>query len=105
MESLAQTFDDRSPVAGPWWHDRRARPLALWGAILVASGLAHVGAWAVGGGPWEGPVTWRKPILFGISGGLTAVSLGWAWSKLAWRRGDEWLARLTAWALLVEVTL
>lgn len=77
----------------------------MWGAILVASGLAHVGVWAVLGGPWEGPITWRKPILFGISGGLTAVSLGWAWSKLGQRRGDEWLAWLTAWALVIEVAL
>jgi hypothetical protein len=73
--------------------------------ILVASGVAHVGVWAVLGGPWEGPVTWRKPILFGISGGLTAISLGWAWARLPWRRGDLWLARLTAWALVIEVAL
>ena len=88
-----------------WWRDRRAWPLAVWGVILVASGLAHVGVWVVLGGPWEGPVTWRKPILFGISGGLTSISLGWAWSKLPRRRGDEWLARLTAWALVIEVAL
>jgi hypothetical protein len=29
--------------------------------------------------------------------------LGWAWSKLPWRRGDGWLAATVAWALLVEV--
>ena len=105
MAARAQTSDERSLAAVPWWHDRRGWPLVFWGVILVASGLAHVGVWAVEGGPWEGPVTWRKPILFGISGGLTAVSLGWAWSKLGRRRGDDWLARLTAWSLLVEVGL
>ena len=73
------------------------------GLLLVVSGLAHLVVWAVLGGPWEGPVTWRKPILFGISGGLTSLSLGWAWSKLPWRRGDGWLAATVAWALLVEV--
>ena len=73
--------------------------------MLVGSGLLHGLVWAVAGGPWEGPVTWRKPILFGISGGLTALSLGWAWSKLPWRRGDAWLAAATAGALLVEVGL
>lgn len=77
----------------------------MWGAILVASGVAHAGVWAVLGGPWEGAVTWRKPILFGISGGLTAISLGWAWSQLGHRRGDAWLARLTAGALVIEVAL
>jgi hypothetical protein len=88
-----------------WGRDDRGRPLALAGIGLVASGLAHVVAWAVLGGPWEGPVTWRKPILFGISGGLTALSLGWAWSHLPRRRGDGWLAAATALALVVEVAL
>jgi hypothetical protein len=72
---------------------------------LVASGIAHVGVWGVVGGPWEGPVTWRKPILFGISGGLTCLSLGWAFCRLACRRGDGPLAWATALALFVEVAL
>lgn len=88
-----------------WWRSPRAAPLAIVGAILVASGLVYAVIWAVLGGEWEGPVTWRKPILFGISGGLTSLSLGWAWTKLPWRRGDGWLATSTAWALLVEVAL
>ena len=92
----------RSP---DWLHDRRAWPLAVIGVLLVVSGLAHLVVWAVAGGPWEGPVSWRKPILFGISGGLTCLSLGWAWAQLPWRRGDAWLAATVAWALLVEVGL
>ncbi len=77
----------------------------LVGVMLVASGLAHAVVWAILGGPWEGPVTWRKPILFGISGGLTSLSAAWVWSRLPWRRGDAWLAATTAWALFVEVLL
>jgi hypothetical protein len=88
-----------------WWRDRRAWLLVVVGALLVASGLVHLIVWAVAGGPWEGPVSWRKPILFGISGGLTCLSLGWAWSRLPWRRGDAWLAASVAWALFVEVVL
>jgi hypothetical protein len=91
--------------SSPWWHDRRAWPLAASGALLVASGLAHVAVWAVLGGPWEGPVTWRKPILFGISGGLTAVSMGWVWSKMPKRRWDVPLSWLTTIALVIEVAL
>ena len=83
--------------------DARARQPFVIGQILVASGLVHLGLWAMLGGPWEGPVTWRKPILFGISAGLTSLSLGWVWAKLPVRRGDGWLAAATAWALLVEV--
>ncbi|MFM7077927.1 MAG: hypothetical protein ACKO3G_17935 [Planctomycetaceae bacterium] len=96
------------PTASPavaWWRDRRARWLAGLGLALVASGLAHAVVWGVRGGAWEGPVTWRKPILFGISAGLTSLSLGWAWARLPWRRGDAALACVAAWALFVEVAL
>jgi hypothetical protein len=88
-----------------WWLDLRARPLAMWGLLLVASGLVHAGLWAITGGPWEGPVTWRKPILFGISGGLTSLSMGWAWSNLPRWRFDTLLARSATLALVVEVAL
>ncbi len=96
--------DDRS-LGETLWREPRARQLVLVGALLVASGLAHAVAWATLGGPWEGPVTWRKPILFGISGGLTSLSAAWVWAKLPPRRGDVWLAAATAWALFVEVLL
>jgi hypothetical protein len=97
---------DPSDTTGQcWWRDRRAWPLAVVGAVLVGSGLAHVAVWAGLGGPWEGPVTWRKPILFGISGGLTSLSLGWALARLRSRRGDLVLAWATALALGVEVAL
>lgn len=91
--------------AAAWWTDRRAGPLVALGLVMVASGLAHLPVWAAVGGPWEGPITWRKPILFGISGGLTSISLGWVWSLLPLRRGDAWLAAATAGALFVEVFL
>ena len=95
----------QSPRSTDWFRDRRARLLVLCGLLLLESGAAHLVVWAVAGGPWEGPVSWRKPILFGISGGLTCLSLGWAWAQLPWRRGDAWLAATVAWALLVEVCL
>jgi hypothetical protein len=88
-----------------WWRDPRARWPAIVGLILVGSGLAHVAVWGVTGGPWEGPVTWRKPILFGISGGLTALSAGWVWSLLPQRRGDTLLAVAMAGTLFIEVLL
>ena len=94
-----------SADSSPWWHDRRAWPLAVSGTLLVASGLAHVAVWAMLGGSWEGPVTWRKPIVFGISGGLTAVSMGWVWSKLPGWRWDVPLSWLTTVALVIEVAL
>jgi hypothetical protein len=96
---------DGHSAAAAWHRDPRAVQLVAVGGILVASGLAHAVVQAVVGGPWEGPVTWRKPILFGISGGLTSLSLAWVWAALPPRRGDRLLAAATAWALLVEVLL
>ncbi|MFL6101933.1 MAG: hypothetical protein ACJ74K_01115, partial [Actinomycetes bacterium] len=34
-------------------------------AVLIVSGLAHLLVFAVDGGPWYGPVSWRKPVTFG----------------------------------------
>lgn len=89
----------------PWVRRPRAAQLVAVGIILLTSGVAHGLAQLLLGGPWEGPVTWRKPMLFGISGGLTSLSLGWVWTALPQRRGDRWLAAATAWALFVEVLL
>ena len=86
-----------------WWTDSRASLPAAIGLVLIASGCIYGLMWAVVGGSWEGPVSLRKPILFGISGGLTLLSLGWAWAQLPWRRGDRWLAGSLAVALLIEV--
>jgi hypothetical protein len=95
--------DAAERIDAAWWRDGRARPLVAVGLLLVASGLAHVAVWGLLGGPWEGPVTWRKPILFGISGGLTSLSLGWAFATRPRRRFDLALAWGTALALAVEV--
>ena len=92
-------------TASSWWRDKRAWPLAGWGSLLVMSGLFHLMIWGLTGGPWEGPVTWRKPILFGISGGLTSLSMGWAWSHLPPWRSDRLLAWSATLALVVEVGL
>ena len=90
--------------------DRSSTPrlvLDAAGWILVGSGLFHVAVWIVAGGDWEGPLSWRKPILFGFSAGSTALSLGWLWSW--WppprSRPAASAATLTAIALLAEVAL
>jgi hypothetical protein len=46
----------------------------------------------VDGGPWEGPVSWRKPTTFGISFGLTLITIAWVSSYLVMRpRTRAWL--------------
>ncbi|MDJ0346876.1 hypothetical protein QMK19_37640 [Streptomyces sp. H10-C2] len=52
------------------------------GGFLIASGPVHLGVFAVDGGPWEGPVSWRKPFTFGLSFGLTLIAITWVTSYL-----------------------
>ncbi|MEV8556620.1 hypothetical protein AB0478_09175 [Streptomyces sp. NPDC051917] len=52
------------------------------GLLLVLSGLVHLGVFTVDGGPWDGPVSWRKPVTFGLSFGLTLIAVTWVTSYL-----------------------
>ncbi|MFH8775524.1 MULTISPECIES: hypothetical protein [unclassified Streptomyces] len=52
------------------------------GLLLVLSGLAHLVVFAVDGGPWDGPVSWRKPVTFGLSFGVTLIAITWVTSYL-----------------------
>lgn len=91
-----------SPIRTLW-----AEPAAAWrrapaswrvayavGATLMLVGLGHGVAWLVVGGAWEGPVSFRKPFSFGLSFGLTTITLAWFADRLH-------LGRAAAWALLV----
>ena len=66
------------------------RALYVMGALLVAAGLGHVVVWLVDGGAWAGPVSWRKPILFGLSLGMSALALGWVQGAMRRRRFVGW---------------
>ena len=88
-----------------WWKNKQAKLLTYLGAVLVASGIIHLGIYFLYGGPWEGEVSWRKPILFGISAGLTSISMGWVWASLSRWKYDGFLSSTAAWALLIEVGL
>ncbi|HEX4357266.1 MAG TPA: hypothetical protein VH141_07095 [Pseudonocardia sp.] len=69
-----------------WTDGRPVERLAyVVGAVLLLSGLAHLGVQAVLGGPWDGPVSWRKPTTFGLSFGLTVLSVTWVASFLRMR--------------------
>ncbi|MCE7000583.1 hypothetical protein LZG04_38080 [Saccharothrix sp. S26] len=71
-------------------------------AALVASGLLHLLVFAVDGGPWEGPVSWRKPVTFGLSFGLALATYAWVGTRLRLRPGWVWV--FTA-ASVLEVAL
>ncbi|MDF6041142.1 hypothetical protein LRD69_02985 [Streptomyces sp. JH14] len=61
------------------WHGLRSveRLCYATGSALVVSGLLHLVVFAVDGGPWSGPVSWRKPVTFGLSFGLTLIAICW----------------------------
>ncbi len=80
-------------VARDHWRDatRYQRLLYLLGLLLVTSGVFHIGVWLMDGGSLAGPVSWRKPIVFGLSGGITILTVGWVLSVLPRRLTLGWL--------------
>ena len=74
-------------------------------AILVVSGLFHLTLIWVTGAEWEGPLSPRKPGLFGVSAGLTGWSIVWVLTQLSPRRQDRRFAILMTGSLLIEVGL
>lgn len=85
--------------------DTAQRSLMRAGVILLASGLLHVGVYLADGGAWGGPVSWRKPILFGLSTGITLVSMGWVLGHLKRAAYDGLLGRVIGVSALIEVGL
>ncbi|MCK2213066.1 hypothetical protein MF672_004530 [Actinomadura sp. ATCC 31491] len=83
----------------------------LWyvvGVLLILAGLVHLGVFVLHGGgtPWEGPVSWRKPFTFGVSFGLSVLTLTWVSGFLAVRpRTRAVLLGAFALASTVEVAL
>jgi hypothetical protein len=79
------------------------RFLYLGGALLVVSGLFHVAVFLVAGGSLEGSISWRKPIAFGLSGGLAMISVGWVMTFLPRQPVAGWLLAGLVGLLLPEV--
>ncbi|WP_406448130.1 hypothetical protein OG782_04750 [Streptomyces sp. NBC_00876] len=79
--------DDRVPRPAAlvrWW--RGVRPVErlcyATAVVLFGSGLVHAGVLTADGGSWEGPVSWRKAVTFGLSFGLTLLAVTWISSYL-----------------------
>ncbi len=88
-------------------HVKHARPevrwLARFGWLLIATGLFHVLVWLADGLPaLGGPTGWRKPIVFGLSGGLTSLSVA-ALQARTRETGRWWLVYVVAMALEVAL--
>jgi hypothetical protein len=81
------------------------QPVLWMGALLLGSGTFHLAWMALTGADWNGPLSLRKPGLFGVSAGLTVWSVAWVMTKLHPHRLDRWLACGLAGGLLLEVGL
>jgi hypothetical protein len=70
-----------------WWTACRPveRRAYIVGMALLLSGLAHLAILVVGGGSWQGPLSLRKPATFGLSFGLTLLTVVWVASFLPFR--------------------
>lgn len=106
------------PPAGPEARGWREVSLAVWrevrpqtpaqrlaagaGLLLGGVGLLHLGVWAVDGGPWSGPVSWRKPVVFGVSLGILALTVAAVLRWLPSTRAQWWVAGPLAVASVVE---
>jgi hypothetical protein len=73
--------------------------------FLFWLGLLHVPLQWVSDLSWEDSRSFRKPILFGISTGLTLASLLWLMNDLRPRRWDVPLRRVLCGTLVLEVLL
>ncbi|MDC0294367.1 hypothetical protein OAK98_03130 [Mariniblastus sp.] len=107
MNKLKRPFASRTSKAFSTFNSMSSAAQDLWlgGTFLVILGVFHILIWLTLGGEWEGPVSWRKPILFGISTGLTLISIGYFFDRLRPVKSDSWLMRLLSVALVLEVVL
>jgi len=55
------------------------------GALLIASGLVHLAILLATGASWWGPLSLRKPMVFGLSFGATVITITWVSSFLPLR--------------------
>lgn len=89
-----------------YWEQRTPAQTFLYvvGLASVALGLIHLGVFAVDGGPWAGPLSWRKPVTFGLSFGATTLTVAWIATFLGLgRRAGWWLLGTFGVAMTLEV--
>jgi len=107
MNTWGKLITEALAVPAQLWKERQPAqtPMYVAGSFLILSGLFHVLVFLIWGGSWEGPISWRKPILFGITGGLTTVSVAWVLGYLAQRKSLLVLSWVFAVSMFIEVGL
>ncbi|WP_439565546.1 hypothetical protein [Microcella sp.] len=94
-----------------WGHVRpltaQQRFLSVVGVVLIASGIIH-GVIAMGalasGDDWLGPLSWRKPVVFGLSFGMLSLTVAWILRLMPHRRWGWIPTALLGVFSVIEVT-
>src|SRR5437867_9371303 len=73
------------------------------GALLALSGVVHLSILIISGGSWEGPLSLRKAVTFGLSFGVTLLTIVWvtSWVRLR-ERTRAWLLGVFTFACTIE---
>lgn len=100
---IGAMFADAAALAGQLL--AKFRLSILIGTALIASGLFHLTLLWVTGADWSGPLSLRKPGLFGVSAGVTVWSIAWVLTQFEPRRYDQRVASVLSGGLLLEVGL
>jgi len=105
MLSLNSLANDSSANDRPTEKVFSFRIAMIVSALLLSSGFVHLAILATLGTTWHGPLSLRKPALFGVSGGMTIWSIAWLMIHLKPNAFDRLLINLLSIALFIEVTL
>ncbi len=81
---------------------RPSRILYAFGAFWTFSALVHTAVLVATGLEWAGAVSWRKPIVFGLSIGLLLATTGWILDRLP---HQPRLAGALAWTLAISSSI
>jgi hypothetical protein len=93
LAKALQIADDLRPQR------RHSRLLYAGAAFWMVSAFLHTLVLAITGFHWDGAVSWRKPIVFGLSMGLLLATVGWVLDRLPDRRRPS---ASISWTLLVS---
>ena len=104
---IAERRRAMSVVRWRWLPAARADRLAFGVAtLLLGSGIAHLVLLVMTGGSWQGPLSFRKPATFGLSFGITLLTIAWVSNAVTLsRRARSLLLAAFSAASLLETLL
>ena len=83
---MIASLNDYWRVAQPY-----QRFLYRLSALFLFSAALHAAVFILDDRPWEGPLSWRKPLSFSVSFALVCASLAWVMNFLPRRQRAGWL--------------